>query len=372
MWISAEIIQSSSRKSRSIFECREGETVADLYARFHDRDLSRTNITASIFNSKAPLEKHDVPLNAPLKLLKDFSANSVQFQYMQEDSAKLQLTSTPDSTKKNAFEIMMAKSKQLCLPKSNEPRIERDKIYNDIIEYLKQKNVGWSSSIVESVGGKFAKLLTDIMWHITSHFDFFKVRGAALDDVWLIFANRNDYKKHQKAKPTLSSEKLGYFTSTLSDTLNSPWMNSRLFSNLRVDITSLNRSLIKVYSYMRSQNVTVEEKRRKLEPARINTENTSLKHINACQGPMRPEYHKLSVDLNSRNFYEPVLLCDFEPSDRCERFNWIEGLSLSCPVALLRRAYGGNIGTMNFLWKVPFKEEERDDSAEMRCFRYKQ
>ena len=41
-------------------------------------------------------------------------------------------------------------------------------------------------------------------------------------------------------------------------------------------------------------------------------------------------------------------------------------LSSPITVSLLRRAYGGQIGTMNFLWKVPSEVKDRNDTKEMQ------
>ena len=64
-------------------------------------------------------------------------------------------------------------------------------------------------------------------------------------------------------------------------------------------------------------------KRRKMsKPARIDTENTALQHINATSGPTRREYNKMFAALESKRHYEPILLCNFEPEDRKERYDW--------------------------------------------------
>ena len=116
----------------------------------------------------------------------------------------------------------MTRSKQLDLPKRLQGNNATDEIYNDILDILRKEKVGWSVTVVETVGGKFVKLLMDTLWHITSHFDYFSERGAKLPVVFEDFSNRKEYKKQQMAKPILSSQKLDKFTNSLADILNCP------------------------------------------------------------------------------------------------------------------------------------------------------
>ena len=117
---------------------------------------------------------------------------------------------------------------------------------------------------------------------------------------------------------------------------------------------------------MQSQKEKVATRRKSQEPASISTEHTSMNHIAANLGPVRSEYSDVLSALEIKEEYEPIVLCDYEPEDRRRRSEWLQGLCLPFSLTLLRRAYGGNIGTMNFLWKIPLDKNRRDDSIEMR------
>ena len=99
------------------------------------------------------------------------------------------------------------------------------------------------------------------------------------------------------------------------------------------------------------------------EPARIDTENTFLQRIAASTGPPENQYVRVIDALRSSDYYDPIFLGDFEPEDRRIRFKWIQSLSIPFDGKLLRRSYGGNIGTMVFLWKVP---DEPDETKELQ------
>lgn len=57
--------------------------------------------------------------------------------------------------------------------------------------------------------------------------------------------------------------------------------------------------------------------------------------------------------------YKSIDLDLFCPSDRDKRRKYIKELKLSVPIMIYRMSYGGNLGTLNFVWSVPI-----DDSPE--------
>ena len=363
--VSAKILEGDHvRKKRSIFECKMDDTIADLYSKCAENDENDgrpiSKRTVNIYSSKDTKDKYSISLNAPVSIINDFCANSVTFQFEKSQNSQ------SVATNKDAFRLLMARSKQLDLPKRRQGNNATDKIYNDILDILRKEKVGWSVTIVETVGGKFVKLFMATLWHITSHFDYFSGRGAKLPVVFEDFSNRNEYKKQQMAKPILSSQKLDKFTNSLADILNCPWMNSRSFAVIRSSVSALNISLCKVNEYMQSQKEKVATRRKSQEPARISTEYTSMNHIAANLGPVRSECSDVLSALEIKEEYEPIVLCDYEPENRRRRSEWLQGLCLPFSLILLRRAYGGNIGTMNFLWKIPLDKNRRDGIIEMR------
>ena len=72
----------------------------------------------------------------------------------------------------------MTKANQVDLPNPKMENDASDKIYNDILELFQKENLGWSGTVIDSVGDKFVKLLT--LWHVTSHHMYFSERGAKL------------------------------------------------------------------------------------------------------------------------------------------------------------------------------------------------
>ena len=190
IWVSAEITDKGNIR-RSIFEVQQNDTLSDLYEKFEEEENSDRRIVARMFDSKNTTVKRETPLNAPVSLLATFSTNSVQFEYIYDrDNSSTKAVENSN----NAFQLMMKNAKTYIIPKTKDGTTAPDKLYNDLLELLNEEKVAWSSSLVK-VGENFVGLLKDTLWHITCHFDFFKERGAMLDEMWYRYANRNDWKK---------------------------------------------------------------------------------------------------------------------------------------------------------------------------------
>ena len=71
-------------------------------------------------------------------------------------------------------------------------------------------------------------------------------------------------------------------------------------------------------------------------------------------------YQNLEERVEKLHLYEPLLLSEFEPEQRYDRCHWIDNLQLPFEFALIKRAYGGVVGNMNFLWKVESTDENHE------------
>jgi hypothetical protein len=75
-------------------------------------------------------------------------------------------------------------------------------------------------------------------------------------------------------------------------------------------------------------------------------------------------YKELDKEIQTAPEYTVIPLMNFEHQDRIERRKYIKGLQLSKPITLFRMAYGGGLGTLNFIWSVdledPFKMSQQN------------
>ncbi len=133
----------------------------------------------------------------------EFACNSIQFELRNDETPEPDRNQPP-----SAFESMMNREKEKVLPKNSDPATtEPVRIFNDVLKLLSENKVGWSPSLVDTVGKSFVQLLANTLWHITTHFAFFKERGASLDGTWDRFADRNNWRDQSNPKPQLCAKK---------------------------------------------------------------------------------------------------------------------------------------------------------------------
>ena len=120
----------------------------------------------------------------------------------------MELTSHP----RDAFEVLMNSARiyrrsQLSGDCSEFVKLinqhnKKDKLFNDIVQFLKSKNLSLKSSEVDTEGVKLVYLLRDIFWHIDGHHHVFQQRSVAIPDVFSPFCNYNvpELSKHRKRR----------------------------------------------------------------------------------------------------------------------------------------------------------------------------
>ena len=64
-----------------------------------------------------------------------------------------------------------------------------------------------SKAVVQTVGARFVKDLSSILWHITSHYDFFEPRAALTLNVVQKYPDMNGYSSKKEAKPGFYKKK---------------------------------------------------------------------------------------------------------------------------------------------------------------------
>ena len=65
----------------------------------------------------------------------------------------------------------------------------------------------WSKAIVQTDGARFVKNLSSVLWHITSHYDFFEPRAALTSNVAQKYPDMNGYSSKKEAKPGFYKKK---------------------------------------------------------------------------------------------------------------------------------------------------------------------
>ena len=87
-------------------------------------------------------------------------------------------------------------------------------MFNDLIDLLNQKSVGWVIGIHETIGNSFVNKLIDLLWYIDPHHEKIKAYKCTIPDIFLTLPqyqineiyNQFYFTRHHKKKQI--SEKL--------------------------------------------------------------------------------------------------------------------------------------------------------------------
>ena len=106
----------------------------------------------------------------------------------------------------------------------------------------------------------------------------------------------------------------------------------------------------------------VNTNRSSTSPVRNLNESWVLKVIESTEEDKR--YEILVQRLNNVNLYEPIDLCDLEPSNKEERRKWLTDMAVPFPITMFTYRYGNYFGNLNMVWKIPTDMRERKTTKE--------
>jgi len=69
------------------------------------------------------------------------------------------------------------------------------------------------------------------------------------------------------------------------------------------------------------------------------------------------KYQELSDFLFEKDTYEFFNLEEYTPHDVIQKYNYIKNLQLNVPVTIYRYYQGNYLGTINYIWKVPLRND---------------
>lgn len=260
----------------------------------------------------------------------------------------------------NAFSVLMHKS--LSLPQK--PKLNHEKkltgpqrLQSDLIDWMSSKGYGWTQDSLDT--GEFVvKTLRNTLWYIDHAHHKFKEQACPVPKVFCKFSGYNDFKKNRHKTPVITSEKLNEFSLDLTKALSFPSMSLTRHKQLSADLELLLDCICKYKKRLDKDNQRHKESyQRGSSPKRSLESNTSLEYI-APGSKLNEKYTRLQDDLNSLKNYQYMDLDSYTPDDRLKRRQYLKNLTLQVPVMLYRMAYGGSVGTLNFIWKVPEQDTQ--------------
>ena len=131
----------------------------------------------------------------------------------------------------NAFAVMMAASRAASKASSEMPFVtvqnSKDKMYNDLLSFVKAKSLKWNSSEISSgIAARCLSTLRDALWYIDGIHDTLNERSCTVPAVFNQFTgyNKPEIHKHRKrACHSMSKEQLLSHSRALFTCLSNPF-----------------------------------------------------------------------------------------------------------------------------------------------------
>ena len=136
----------------------------------------------------------------------------------------------------NAFQILMQSSRERVLPQKTPEGDQirgNQKLLNDVIAVLENKNIAWSPQSGSSIGESSVNQLTSVLWYLDPHHDTLQERGLRIHKELSHLSGYNDWQRKKIKKPQLSASGLDGYIESLSRLVSQPWLARAEYSLLR-------------------------------------------------------------------------------------------------------------------------------------------
>ena len=308
-------------------------------------------------------------LDMDLKICETF--NPCQVRFILENDDMNELETNVNSI--DPFKIMMEQSKKLQLPLNRVILNRKDLLFNDLIKLLKEQTLGWRGGLHTSVGVQFLNSLTDLLWYIDPHKNKFNTRGCTLPTIFLtlpeyqndVYYNQFYFSGHHK-KQQLSCEKLKLMVKQLESYVNQPWTGQQEWKEFIGFVLNLCHSIRKYVDFMELNNEQVKSNHLSIKPIRNVLDHISIE-TREYQRNIDKKYCQISEVLYNSEFYEVHFLDNYLPENTKLRYNFINSIECNVSFTIYRYYHGNYLGTLNFIWKVPNHESDRNKTYEVQA-----
>ena len=246
-----------------------------------------------------------------------------------------------------------------------EPRTNKQRLWNDIIKFLRERNCTWKNINVSSYGSSLVQALTDVLWHVDGQQDVFRKQGHSIPSTFAGFTNYNrpELSKHRKRqKGNMSGTVLKSLASHLFTCLQGVYWNRDNWKELKPDMEQLAKSIDDYAHYLQSSSKKVRFNQSSPSPVREISDHVSFQFLPANRlTPVPAKLKDLHMNLEQLPELEYVSIEQFSPTNSKERYQYLQALKSSgfpFPSALLTYAHGNNVGNLNFIWRVQSTSEE--------------
>ena len=280
----------------------------------------------------------------------------------------VQIPSQPVIATKNAFTILMQSQKALQqrskLPSKKQCHNKKDALFNDLIDYLDQNKLYFTSE-ADTLGANLVRALCDLLWCIDGHHDTLKQQQCPVPKVFSKFIGYNipEMSKHRKRSITnISSDYLKPIVSSLFSILQSSYWKKESWKKFYDDVQALTGSMHQYTDYLDRQSKKVAVRHSSTVPVRTMGDAISVKYIKSTT-IILPILRPLNATVSAMEDYTHFFLNDILDTDSKKRYNFLQCLTdngLYHPIVMCTHSSGNNKGNLHFVWRVPNKETTED------------
>lgn len=153
---------------------------------------------------------------------------------------------------------------------------------------------------------------------------------------------------------------------SISELLLLPWILNKNFTLFKDALVSLVDGVNKYYKFLTDMKERTAENSKSTEPIRNLDDSWSIQVFEGKTLAVKRGYAALNQAVLELDYYKPLDLCNFEPSDKEDRRKWLHGIQLTSSVSLFVYRYGNYLGNVNILWKIPHDLKKREVDEEVR------
>ena len=318
-----------------------------------------------------------VELIQPTELCTIFQKNHVFFRVARDGTAR---------SEQSAFSVLMKGARAVAdkekqekqseslplLPEHTVVNNKKDQLHNDVLCFLKDKDVSFrGKSEANTTGKQFVKTLVNVLWYVDGHQHKLKAFSEHhrevpnFPDAFEAFSNYNDVVRKKKST-RLDQNSLSLHASLLFNCLSEVWIERPEWKEVRDMMFNLATLAMEYCKHLAKENEAQKRRHERESPARSHKDDSECTEIESTLGPVKEQYTELDKLIAATNEYELVELDRFAPTDCQKRYTFIRQLKLSSPIMLYRYHRSSSLGTINWIWRLPVDKKQRSNSATLR------
>ena len=341
LWLAIKVVSGAKVLFGSkIVSCSVEESFGELLSRLEGERFAERQVHKVNLDEGSGKCHHEVQLEAPLRLCtqENFHCNAVVFYLVEQENPG------PDSSRPNAFDVLMNSQRRILLPqKSMGEKLRADqRMRNDVIDLFASWNVGWSPDTVQTLGERCIKVIVSALWYLDPHHDRFRSRSLIIPPCFMRFTGYNDWKRKKEKQPRIQQGDIDRHIQALSALLCQPWCHKPSFKMLQSQLVALVEVMKHYCEYLKKHGDSMQAAHSSTTVLR-NVEDNILLETRAPVPQCDAEYCQIQEKLSSLPLYQPVFVNDYSPLDRYVRRHWLDKLQLEFPVKMYRYSRGNNL-----------------------------